>query len=366
MNLTPASFSASTSIHAYVVFGGRFRTPTQSAKIFSGLISFASAASTGTTHIPGTDCHLEHISSGVSLPAVTMRPACFSPSMEVRPENEAMFDSPFSQFEYPYGKWMLGTDIYSTAKRKTNEQGIRWLQEFCRLADEGVQSLKNAPVEVRERIPIATLNLAGPDPWAWKRMWIQSLFDIGWMRVPGLSLISATWEAPSAKTRFVISSEPGIPCDEAAFVGSAPICFFSILRDVFSSSAYLIDWLLSISVKHRSPASPNDQRPDVKLDPPCIFLDGTPWPLDVDAAVWLKWRIECNERVSDTKLKNAHPDTYLNARPDRWRKRLPDAVNIHVDTNSDDSRWLCHDHVRITLQRQTKCARDWAFFSRSV
>ena len=110
----------------------------------------------------------------------------------------------------------------------------------------------------------------------------------------------------------------------------------------FVSLAALLDREYVKATSVRSLPSPAVQRALVELDPPCIRLDGKslPVPLAPDAAVWLKWLIECDDRVSDPAFRKAHPETYPNARPERWRKKLPKVVLNHIDTNHSGSRWL--------------------------
>lgn len=110
----------------------------------------------------------------------------------------------------------------------------------------------------------------------------------------------------------------------------------------FVSLAALLDREYVKATSVRSPPPPAVHRALVELDPPCIRLDdkSLPVPLALDAAVWLKWLIECDDRVSDPAFRKAHPETYPNARPERWRKKLPKAVLNHIDTNPSGSRWI--------------------------
>lgn len=79
----------------------------------------------------------------------------------------------------------------------------------------------------------------------------------------------------------------------------------------------------------------------VLLDPPQITLeDGTAFALTPDQAEYLQALIEAGDWLSDPEFRRQNPKVGENARPDQWRKSLPDAVKARIETTQKHgSRW---------------------------
>jgi len=77
-----------------------------------------------------------------------------------------------------------------------------------------------------------------------------------------------------------------------------------------------------------------------------IDIDGTATAISLvyEQAVYVKSLIEQSMMddpwLSDADFKETHQDLGENARPDRWRKKLPPTIKARIKTTSRGSRWV--------------------------
>lgn len=82
------------------------------------------------------------------------------------------------------------------------------------------------------------------------------------------------------------------------------------------------------------------KRNRVSINPAQIMLDGTPYLLSTSEAMYLQALIDHDDWMSDSDFRKLHPEVGESARPDKWRKAMPDAIKAHLQTDRRrGTRW---------------------------